>query len=139
MYQFLKYINLNQDCQIKLWSLKSVSFSKNEELEPYLSLRGHTGPLYSVAVSPDDSNILYTAGNEGIIKVWKIPKIDDVIPYGDTEEVSQNIGLMILNNEVIWEMKHHPVSNLLVSLSSDYNVNLWKTTNQSEYLQWMSG
>jgi WD40 repeat protein len=95
--------------------------------------------LYSVAVSPDDSNTLYTAGNEGIIKVWKIPRVEDVNPYGDTEEVSQNIGLMILNNEVIWDMKHHPCSNLLVSLSSDYNVNLWKTTNESEYLQWMTG
>jgi WD40 repeat protein len=109
-------------------------------LEPYLSLRGHTGPLYSVAVSPDNNNnTLYTAGNEGIIKVWKIPRVEDVSPYGDTEEVSQNIGLMILNNEVIWEMKHHPGSNLLVSLSSDYNVNLWRTTNESEYLQWMTG
>lgn len=28
---------------------------------------------------------------------------------------------------------------MLVSLSSDYNVNLWRTTNESEYLQWMTG
>ena len=108
-------------------------------MEPYLSLRGHTGPLYSVAVSPDDSNILYSAGNEGIIKVWKIPKIEEVTQYGESDEVNHHIGIMILNNEVIWDLKHHPSSNILISLSSDYNINLWKTTSQKEFLQWMSG
>jgi WD40 repeat protein len=45
--------------------LKNLSFtSQNQEIEPYLILRGHTGPLYSLAISPDENNFLYTAGNE---------------------------------------------------------------------------
>jgi striatin 1/3/4 len=103
-----------KDCQIKLWSLKNINFnSQSQEIEPYLILRGHTGPLYSLAISPDDSNLLYTAGNEGIIKVWKIPKLEEVNQYGDTDVFSHHIGLMLSNNEVIWDLKHHPTQVFL--------------------------
>jgi hypothetical protein len=46
---------------------------------------------------------------QGIIKVWKIPKCEEVNQYGDTELFTHHIGLMISNNEVIWDLKHHPV------------------------------
>jgi WD40 repeat protein len=66
-----KTINSPKDCQIKLWSLKNLTFnSQIQDIEPYLILRGHTGQLYSVAVSPDENNFLYTAGNE-VNKIMK--------------------------------------------------------------------
>jgi WD40 repeat protein len=78
-----------------------------------LSLRGHTGPLFSLATSPDDSNIIYTAGNEGLIKIWNIPRPDETSLYGDSDIVFNcNIGIFdnpeTSNHEVIWELKHHP-------------------------------
>jgi len=99
---------------IKVWCLNGIDFSNNQaDLDPYLVLRGHTGPLFSLAVSPDDSNIIYTAGNEGLIKIWKIPKPEDISLYGDTDIVLNcNIGIFdnpeTANHEVIWELKHHP-------------------------------
>jgi hypothetical protein len=56
-----------------------------------------------------DSNIIYTAGNEGIIKIWKIPRPEEVIQYGDTESVFNcSIGFFQKSTEVVWDMRHHP-------------------------------
>lgn len=54
-----------------------------------MTLRGHTGPLLSVTGLSDDRksnnrNLLFTAGDEGCIRVWNVPLISDVNQYGDT-------------------------------------------------------
>ena len=49
--------------------------------EPYLTLRGHTGPLLAIEgvngerESNENADILFTAGVEGTIHVWHIPKV----------------------------------------------------------------
>lgn len=91
--------------------MKNLNFiNKNVENDPYIILRGHTGPLYSLAQGPENSNIIYTAGNEGTIKVWAIPKQEDVAVYGDCDiSINCNIGLFQKSNEVIWDLKHHTI------------------------------
>ncbi len=91
--------------------MRNINFSNACDIDPYLILRGHTGPLFSLALSPDysDSNIIYTAGNEGIIKIWKIPRAEEVAQYGDTESVFNcSIGFFQKSTEVVWDMRHHP-------------------------------
>jgi hypothetical protein len=91
--------------------MKNLSFSSPAEIDPYLVLRGHTGPLFSLTQSPEslEQNIIYTAGNEGIIKIWKIPKAEELMQYGDIDIVFNcNIGFFQKSNEVVWDMKHHP-------------------------------
>ena len=46
-------------------------------------MRGHTGPLLSITGRNDT---IFTAGIEGYIKKWSIPKVSDVNQYGDTLE-----------------------------------------------------
>ena len=43
---------ISEDCMVKLWSLSDLdrkyqesSTAENADMEPYLTLRGHTGPL----------------------------------------------------------------------------------------------
>jgi WD40 repeat protein len=91
--------------------MKSLNFSNPTDIDPYIVLRGHTGPLFSLAQSPDnlEQNIIYTAGNEGIIKIWKIPKMEEISQYGDTDTIFNcNIGFFQKSTEVVWDMKHHP-------------------------------
>lgn len=55
---------------IKLWHLADFE-QKNSEtrgnIEPYMTLRGHTGPLFAGDCKGD---ILFTGGLEGIVKAW---------------------------------------------------------------------
>jgi striatin 1/3/4 len=76
---------VSEDCMVKLWSLESIEskYTKsNGNVEPYLTLRGHTGPLLAVAGLNDaqrkNANLLFTAGDEGCIRVWDVPSISDV-------------------------------------------------------------
>lgn len=43
--------SISEDCTVKLWSIRGMVESKNDKdalLEPYITLRGHTGPLFCV-------------------------------------------------------------------------------------------
>ena len=77
---------ISEDCMVKLWNLSDMdrkyaeaSTSENIRMEPYMTLRGHTGPLLCSASVADSArntpnkNLLFTAGIEGIIRVWSIP------------------------------------------------------------------
>ena len=37
-------VTVSEDCTVKLWSLKGLEV----DAEPYVTLRGHTGPLFAV-------------------------------------------------------------------------------------------
>ena len=100
------------------WSLKNLNFANTcNDIDPYIVFRGHTGPLFSLALSPFKNNLIYTAGNEGIIKVWKVPKPEEVALYGDADlNFNCNVGFFNKSNEVVWDLIHHPnkVYNFLV-------------------------
>jgi len=69
---------------VKLWNISNIQKqieSSNGFLEPYISLRGHTGAILSVTApkmqadsDKDISKLLFTAGVDGQIRVWNIPK-----------------------------------------------------------------
>ena len=52
-------VSVSEDCLIYVWSLDNISFNpSSENVEPYLHLRGHTGPLFCVEHGKD--NLIYT-------------------------------------------------------------------------------
>jgi WD40 repeat protein len=69
---------VSEDCMIKLWHLPEFE-QKNSEtrgnIEPFMTLRGHTGPLFAASGRGD---ILFTGGLEGVVKVWQIPQVNQV-------------------------------------------------------------
>ena len=72
---------VSEDCMVKLWNLTELERKASESgasLEPYLTLRGHTGPLFAIAGSTNPNsackNMLFTGGIEGVIRVWSLPK-----------------------------------------------------------------
>jgi striatin 1/3/4 len=135
---------VSEDCMVKLWSLEDLesAYSKsNGNVEPYLTLRGHTGPLLAVAGLSDErksaknQNLLFTAGDEGCIRVWNVPSISDVNQYGDTfDGKNYCIGVWQdeTNREAIWDLSYHPFQDMLLSISanSSYNsVLIWNCAN----------
>lgn len=124
---------VSEDCMVKLWSLESIEskYSKlNGNVEPFLTLRGHTGPLLAVAGLGDskrkNSQLLFTAGDEGCIRVWDVPSISEVNQYGDTfDGKNYCVGVWSdeSNREAIWDLKYHPFQDLLLSISASSSYN----------------
>ena len=129
-------ISVSEDCLIKVWSLQNIMYNwQNEEINPYLNLRGHTGPLFCVAKGKD--NIIYSGGNEGLLRIWNILPYNEINSYTNDELINLNIGYFQNNeeNEVCWDLKHHPQDNILISLTSYGNINIWETKTVEDYKQ----
>ena len=130
-------VSVSEDCLIYVWSLDHISFNpRSEDIEPYLHLRGHTGPLFCVEHGRD--NLIYTGGSEGLIQIFNILPSSEITSYGSSDEVfNLSIGYFQNNNEnneIYWDLKHHPKENLLISLSSDGDITFWETTSAEEYI-----
>ena len=130
-------VSISEDCLIYVWSLDNISFNpRSEDVEPYLHLRGHTGPLFCVEHGRD--NLIYTGGSEGLIQIFNILPSSEITSYGSSDEVfNLSIGYFQNNNEnneIYWDLKHHPKDNLLISLSSDGDITFWETTSAEEYI-----
>lgn len=106
--------SISEDCTVKLWSLKGIDQAYNEtegNIDPYITLRGHTGPLFSVtgANHPNHKQLIFTAGSEGVIRAWNLPGIREVNQYGDTYD-GKNYCVASWcdqSNEAVWDLKHH--------------------------------
>ncbi len=74
--------SISEDCTLKLWTLKNIEKQYSEtggNPEPYITIRGHTGPLFSCAGPHNTySKVIFTAGNEGIIRVFNLPSLNEV-------------------------------------------------------------
>ena len=126
-------VSISEDCLINIWATNKINFNSNiNDLEPSYCFRGHTGPLFALETKDD---IIYTAGCEGVVKVWKIPS--KVIPIFSDSDIllNCNIALFQKSEEIIWDLKHHPSSNLLLSLASDGCIYFWRTGQAEEYQQ----
>ena len=132
-------ISVSEDCLIKVWSLNNIMYnSQNGEICPYLSLRGHTGPLFCVSTGRD--NIIYTGGNDSLIRIWNILPYNENNCYSNEELSNLNLGYYQSSeeNEMYWDLKHHPKENILVSLSSSANISFWETATTEEFNQLFS-
>ena len=130
-------VSVSEDCLIYVWSLDEISFNpKSEDVEPYLHLRGHTGPLF--CIEHGKNNLIYTGGSEGLIQIFNILPENQITSYGSSDEVfNLSIGYFQNNNEnneIYWELKHHPKENILISLCSDGDITFWETTTAEEYI-----
>ncbi len=122
---------VSEDCTVKLWSLKNIEQSHQEldgNLEPYITLRGHTGPLFAVTHSRT-SKFLYTAGTEGVIRVWSLPSLSDVNPYGDTfDGRNYCIGQWVeASGESFWDIRHHNYQSMLLAVNASPEALVWDT------------
>jgi WD40 repeat protein len=124
--------SVSEDCTVKLWDVKLMhknmedGFGKGIEFkgDPYFTLRGHTGPLFKITGSSINDRIIYTAGNEGIVRIWSVPDLEDVDIFGpEQDKYDFCLGLLNGHNqEPIWDLKHHPSLPFLLSMGADDSV-----------------
>jgi striatin 1/3/4 len=128
-------ITAGEDLIIKLWDLSGLESSNDRSFEPYLNLRGHTGTVFSLACSNAPDSLIYSAGADGVVRVWDLPASKDVEMYGNNTDRFMNIGIWRGHNNVVWDLQHHPNDNLLLSVSADDTVKLWRTVDSSTCLE----
>ena len=128
--------SISEDCMVKLWNLSEMEKKYSDtdgNPEPFLTLRGHTGPLLAVTgptenrKGTEQENLLFTAGIEGSIKVWNTPAVSDVNQYGSTfDGKNYCIGTWSdAEQEAIWALKYHPFQDLLLAISANNAINVW--------------
>jgi WD40 repeat protein len=92
-------VSASEDCTVKIWDLATLAdpshTSSLQDLEPYLTLRGHTGPIMSIGASNQElenqaqtevSSLLYSGGINGSIHLWGVPGSHQVKPYGPVND-----------------------------------------------------
>jgi len=126
---------ISEDCSIKLWDFKNIQ-KKNLDLEQLTTLRGHIGPIYAVTGSAKAERglerIIYTAGEEGTIKVWNVPDLpkDDKYP----ELKGRNFMVAEFDDgvqEPYWHLHTNPFLDVLLAVKSD-QIQIWDTKSLME-------
>lgn len=151
-------VTVSEDWTIRLWDLKLLGQQDKELVEDikynfiddnseyagspndiysYYTLRGHTGIVTKVAQNHNShpNKFIYTAGIEGIIRVWRVPDPSEVNQFAKDCDLSIELCIYIWEahpNEIIWDLKHHPTDQLILSLGADDMVILWKTPKHDE-------
>ena len=134
------FATISEDCMVKLWSLSDLEkkYSDADSVpEPYLTLRGHTGPLFAIEgvmgdrMSTRNANLIFTGGVEGAIHVWNIPKVQDVNIYGDTMDGKNYLCEVWSddNSDTIWSLKYHPFQDLLLSINANNTIVIWNCSD----------
>ena len=64
--------------------------------------------------------MLFTAGSEGIIKAWNVPKLDNDDKFPTTNGNSFCVGVFKDSvAEPYWALKYHPFLHLLLAIKSN--------------------
>lgn len=130
-------VSASEDCMVKLWNAKAFKTqAENDFNEPIYTYRGHTGPLFALATNyaqvPEET-IVYSAGSEGVIRIWEFPsesRFPDKYPSSDGK--NHCIGIFSSHKDTVWQLVPHPTEDLLLSVSADASVKMWKTPPASQ-------
>ena len=116
-------ITAGDDMLINFWDLKKILCSQKESHEPFLSIRGHNNPIFTLT---GNEQFVFSSGMDGIIRNWKIPKspISKYTSYEETfNDMSHNSWRA--HQDMIWGLSAGGDKSL-GSLSADGSVKLWK-------------
>lgn len=111
----------HEDETIKLWDLDLQAVPKTQ---PFRSLRGHTGRVFSLAFSRD-RQCLASGSADRTIKLWN--------PH-----TGQCLQTLHGHRSWVWAIALHPSDRLLASGSYDHTVRLWEVPT-GECLQTLQG
>ncbi|KAL0205603.1 hypothetical protein P9112_000910 [Eukaryota sp. TZLM1-RC] len=89
------------------------------------TIRGHSRAVLDVAFSPFDENVLATAGDDGVVRVWNIPE------DGFEGLTSEDAVTSFQHDKKVGVLAWHPVAkNILASAGND-GVRIWNLDDSS--------
>ncbi|CAI2360599.1 unnamed protein product [Moneuplotes crassus] len=156
-------ITVSEDCTIRLLDLGNIdkeSYKNYENFEhnyfsdgsefagdsssfySYCTLRGHPGIVTKIEVdriqiAQEHKNpLFYTAGVEGIIRAWRVPKPEDIKQFENEAECTAKLCQYVWEahpGEMIWDLKYHNTEPLLLSTSADGIISLWNLADYKKF------
>lgn len=126
---------ISEDSMVKLWDTKQLfSAPKGAHIDPYYTLRAHSGPLLAITgnqidenISNSQENLVFTAGTEGVIRAWNVMKPETVDNFGPCGNIDICAGAWKAHEDAIWQLVHHsrevkPAFGILGSLISYFSL-----------------
>ncbi|GJJ12461.1 hypothetical protein Clacol_006703 [Clathrus columnatus] len=113
------------DCTVKIWRLDpqllNSSTAAKTEIEPQMTLRGHSSPITRLVIS-SNRQTLYSASLDSTICMWRLPPahVNTYAPY-DTLCMARFSG----HADAIWDLVLLRNETLLVSSGADGRVIVW--------------
>ncbi|KAG8901487.1 hypothetical protein FRC00_006790 [Tulasnella sp. 408] len=107
-------------------------FSQGTEIEPQVTLRGHSSPVTRLLIS-GSRNLLYSASLDSTIRVWTIPSQGQ--PTYAPFDASRAKSVLVGHTDAVWDLALLRDDTLLVSGGSDGTVKVWDTSLPSTPLK----
>ncbi|KAF8626170.1 hypothetical protein AX15_005057 [Amanita polypyramis BW_CC] len=115
------------DCTVKIWrmdvaSLTSSTARPSTEIEPQLTLRGHSAAITRLIYSAS-KGWLYSASLDSSIRIWSLPAASHTpyAPYDDTQIRGELVG----HTDAVWDLALLRDENTLVSCGGEGAVKVW--------------
>ncbi|KAL6069765.1 Striatin-4 [Balamuthia mandrillaris] len=120
----------SDDCTVKLWNWRvagTVGYSKpiTTDVEPAVTLRGHTAAVYSVLLASEYERC-FSAGADCTVRVWELPNPNEQDPYAERGKgIIYDVACYPGHKDAIWSIALHSSRPILASASADATVKLW--------------
>ncbi|KAF8321420.1 WD40-repeat-containing domain protein [Cantharellus anzutake] len=121
------------DNTIKIWrmdpaTVASSSARPTTEIEPQITLRGHTQPITALVHSPA-RRLLYSASIDATIRVWSLPAASRTTyaPFEASTGVAR--ATLVGHTDAIWDIALVRNETTLVSCGGDGAVKVWDVSS----------
>lgn len=121
------------DCTVKIWRVDVAGLHTNvtrppTEIEPQLTLRGHSAAITRLVHSPS-KQLLYSASMDSSIRVWALPSSSHTTyaPYDATRARGELIG----HTDAVWDLALVRDEGTLISCGAEGSVKVWDVSGPS--------
>jgi len=120
-------VSAGEDGLVKGWRL-GAALREGEDVESYISLRGHTEAVLAVACLPQDM-VVFSAGipaapRESVIHAWRLPD-HTYDAYAAKHPGDQRLGRLVGHTDSVWSLAVSYSGRFLASASADTTVRIW--------------
>lgn len=125
-------VSVGEDYLINFWDFKKCLRQPKENLEPYLTVRSHTTPIFTLTGPKNETNpiCVYSSGIDGVIRSTRIPS-SFCSKLNTIDDTDSSLLPWRAHQDMIWQLEYHAKESLISSVSADGTVKIFKAYEES--------